>query len=66
MYADDNFYKHRRILAKYCNISDKKCLVSIQYGMLIRPREENIMKSKFDPAFFSRNEKVLNINKKTK
>ena len=66
MYADDNFYKYRTILAKYCNISHKKCPVSIEYGMLIRPKEENIIKSKFDLAPFSRNEKVLNINKKTK
>jgi hypothetical protein len=66
MDADDNFYKYWRTLAKYCNISNKKCLVSIQYGMLIRPNETNLMKSKFDPVPFFRNEKVLNINNKTK
>jgi hypothetical protein len=69
MYADNNFYGHRTILAKYCNISDKRCFASIQHGMLTRPQEENLGKRKFSVApFLCWNERVLNscIKKKIK
>ena len=67
MYADNNFYGHRTILAKYCNVIDKRCFASIQHGMLTRPQEENLGKRKFSLApFLCWNERVLNNCKKKK